>query len=185
MNTLFIIFLFVALISFLNSWINNMRQVAFNNINQIYDRLELYVVQNNIVIDSKMASFLKSMKIFKINNEFADIHVLLVTLRSIPRDDFERNKKEYNNMLEKLPQGLLEIKRSFDSHVNRAITLSIFRYDFLLFFMYLTIKYLIRSILEKSSNKLRSLFQMTFELFKYDNLVVSKYSESSHYKVAV
>lgn len=162
--------------SIVNSWINNRRQIAFNRIDTIYDKIEVYIIKNDIEINSSMSSLLKSMKAIKINNELADIHILLVARQNIPKREFENNKKEYEKFIADLPEGLIALKKEFDHNVNKAIALSIFRVEFLIFFIFLVIKNMIKS-------KISVLFRMILDLFKYENIVVSRFSESG-YKMA-
>ena len=123
-----------------------------------------------------MSSLLNSMKAIKINNELADIHILLVARQNIPKREFENNKKEYEKFIADLPEGLIALKKEFDHNVNKAIALSIFRVEFLIFFIFLVIKNMIKS-------KISVLFRTILDLFKYENIVVSRFSESG-YKMA-
>lgn len=184
MTWVLIVIISITVASIANSWINNRRQIAINNINHLYDEIELYVIKNNIRLDSRMMSLMRWMKIFKLNPSFADIHILLVTLQNTPQIEFEKNKIIYDQIIKELPDGLLRLKHKFDTSVGLATVLSIFRLEFMLFFLYSLSKHLLKSVLEKSSKRILSFFGMIRDLMRYEEVVISKYSEYGEFRLA-
>lgn len=172
------IIVIIGICSIFNTAINNARQVSFNRINTLYDSIELYIIKNDIVVDGKMGSFLRGMKTFVVNNEFADIHILLVTRQSMTKEVFEKKKAEYNKIISELPEGFITLKKAFDHEINRAVFFSVFRWEFLAFFIYLITKNTFKAAVEKSGHKIKLVFQMIGDLFKYENIVVSKYAHA-------
>lgn len=163
----------LVVLSFVNSSFNKRRQIAFNRIDASYDKMELFVIQNDIKIDNQLEAFLFNHQNFKVNNGYADIHVLLTILQNTPQEDFEKRKIEYEKVLASLPNEFKSLVKEFDKELEFAILLSVFRVEFLAFFFYLLFRSLFKSTIALSNKSVVALWRTICDLLKYESVVVS------------
>jgi hypothetical protein len=114
-------------------FIENQRQISFNKIDGLYDKMELLVIRNNITPDNELISYLRAHKIFKIHNELTDIQVLVPVIVALQM----QNKKQAQQIekrkkyIESLPVELRDISSEFNKEIARAIKFSMFKPSFI------------------------------------------------------
>lgn len=168
-----ILLVLVVIVSFINSFIDTRRQIAFNEINALYDKMELFVVSNDeLKINKRMLDFLKSYKAFKLNKELADIHILLLVMQSVSSSNFKRIKVETNLFYKTLPLEMVTLKNKCDREISNAVLLSAFRLEFLWFTFYILSKVSLRAIFDKSFKAFKTLFSKVSDILKDESLVI-------------
>lgn len=142
--------LVIIICSFINNTINAKRQIHFNEMNSLYDKMEIYVYENNLQNDNKIVRYMIPHKHFVVNNGFADIQVLLAIILALPEKVLEKRKSEFKQLNTEIPGELQTIAKKFDSHLAKAIRLSYFRAEFVLFAIVQFLKTIYIAILERS-----------------------------------
>ncbi len=160
-------------LSLINTAVQVSRQKAYNNIDVLYDKMELYVMQHNITPSTGLIEYLKSFKSLKVNKDLADICVLFVIMTSIPREKFDKSKMMFRSFSEGLPQELIGIAKEFNNEVDKVIKLSLFKPDVFFFFASIVLKGLLKQLSKDGNNKVARFRQNLKEIFLYDNLIAS------------
>lgn len=174
MTTLiYILFFVIIIISIINNAIIVLRQKTYNNMDILYDKMEIFVIKNKLTPDNELLNFLKSFKNLTINKDFADIYVLLTIIQSLPNGDFENNRKKYENYIKTLPIELVRIANEFNNQVSIAISISVFKPDFLWFFSKIFLKHSFISLKNRSYKKIKNLTTNVRYVFHYENLLAS------------
>jgi len=142
-----------------NTMIGNRRQIAFNKIDAYYDEMELYVVQNKLNPNNELIEYLKRYKQFKVNNELADIQVLigLVMIAITKQRQLNKSLVIQQKISSDMPAELVQIGHKIDKEIVRAIRLSMYKPDCLSFIAYVIAKGLVKSTFNFSSNWLGNL----------------------------
>ncbi len=168
------IVLIILIASFIRSSINIRRQIHFNAMNSMYDKMEVYVYTNNLQNKKEIISYIAPFKNYVINTGYADIEILMASLTKMMKDKtFETRKKQYAELLDSIPEELKIFAKEFDLHLNKAIFLSVFRSEFILYFLrQLTIS-LFKALYRMSFKYVKSFFKIFKEVFKNENILAN------------
>jgi len=128
----------------------NMKERAIIQLDIIYDKMELYVAANNLVVDNKLKSYLIGFKTVKVNPEFADLQVLFGLARMIPHDKLMELKEKNEKIVSELPKELTQLGDAFNKKVNFLISLSVINTRLWLFLIKMICKYTLISFIKRS-----------------------------------
>ena len=167
--TIFVIFI----VSYIRKKIDNNRQIHFNEMNTICDKMEVYVYSNRLQNKKEVLVYIIPFKYFVVNTGFADIEILLGSLIKLyTTKTFESRKQQYNQIISTIPDELKDLGKEFDKHLDKAIKLSFFRAEFLLFFIKQFTLAIIKAIINRSFTTVIYFFGSFKEVFKYENILV-------------
>ena len=170
-TAIYIILGILVLWLFIYDAINSYRQKIEVRMNMLYDKMELYVVQNNIVLDNDTIEYLKGFKRLVINPEYLDVHVLFVILQNIPKNKMEEMKRKRQEILKKIPQELKDIAFEFDKQSRSLLTLSVLRPAFVLFLIYCLLKNAFKSVIHRSVSEFKAVFSKVNETLQFQQII--------------
>lgn len=164
----------ILIISFIRTYINNRRQICFNQMTSIYDRMELFAFENNLQNDKNIIAYLMPFKNYVVNTEFADIEILAGRITKIPKSVFETKKKKYLELKKSIPEELKVFSSEFDIELDKAIKLSILRASFLIYFTRIFLLALVFSAVSLSFQKVKNFIKSLKDIFIYENILITE-----------
>lgn len=154
------------------SMVESNRKIAFNKIDMYYDEMELYVAKNRMTPDNELLSYLKSFKQIKVNNELADIQVLII-MASIAAKNKELQEKiaKQRDYIQTLPIELRQIGDKINGEVTNAIQLSMCKVDFLFIVGVILSRGLFKAIFSINFDWVNNLYLTSKEIMYSRNFV--------------
>ncbi|THD67636.1 hypothetical protein E7Z59_08230 [Robertkochia marina] len=144
--TLIIISIVVLGVFSFNQYIRYKRFKAVNNLKIIYDRMEMYFVRKEIILNNDYIAFLKSFKNLSVNPEYLDIQVLMANKMMLEKKGMlVDGAKKFDETLESLGKDFMPIFQEFDNNTTEIIKLSLVKPDFLFFISQLVFKKWLKS----------------------------------------
>lgn len=99
-----------------------------------YDKMELFIIRNKIKLNTEKVNLLKTFKNLSVNPSFLDLQLLILTkVRQEKRGYLETDEKSFNNSLEKMPDGFMDIFIEFNHNTETILKLSIWKPRFIFF----------------------------------------------------
>lgn len=138
MNTILLTVSVVLLvIVFYSQHIKYKRFKYSNKLGSIYDQMELYVIENNIILNNDRIEFLKIFKNLSLNPDFLDIQVLLLSKIAVEkRGDLLKNKEWFEKTLNSFGAEFKnELYVKFDFYSHKIVLLSFRKPDFIWFYI--------------------------------------------------
>lgn len=175
-----IILLIILLVSFINTKINTRREIHFNEMKRIYDEMELYAFKNNLINDNATITYLIPFKIYSVNTGYADIQVLAPLFLEQKKKQLDIKKEKYERIIGRVSPQLKELGAKYDHHLKKAIHLSMYRAEFLLFILLLTVKAVMGAFAERSLKVFLVFFDSLIIVPKYENILIENSLE--HFK---
>lgn len=170
---LIIIASLLVLITAINDIVANKRQVYFNEMNILYERMEQYVYINRLYDNAVVIQYLQWLRNLGQNRNYADIQVLSTLIARQSIQSILAMKKQIDNAESQLPVELKLFANEFRRHMGAAIGLSFFRPKFILFFCYQLTAAIWNAIFERSISAIKNLFTNIRNAMKYQNVIVS------------
>jgi hypothetical protein len=169
-----LLMLFILVGSFIRTRINVLKQIHLNEMNRLHDEMEVFVYTHSLQNKKEVLSFILPFKNFVINTGYVDIEVLIVALLKMHTEKtLEIKKKNYDENVALIPHELMQIAEKFDFHLDKAISLSIFRAGFVIYFIKELILRVVKSIIDRRFKKLTSFFRSLREVYKYESIIAS------------
>lgn len=151
------IILFIILtISFIRTIVNNKRQILFNEMNAIYDKMEVFIFSNSLQNKKEVIAYILPFKNFVVNNGFADIEILINSMVRMPKEVLEHRRKQFKLITDSIPNELKDMSLNFDKALEKAIKLSAFRMEFVFYFIKLLAIAIGKSFLTRSFNTVKN-----------------------------
>jgi len=136
MNLLLVLISITVLSLFIVGKIIRYRRLSYiNNLNSIYEEMEMIFVRKNIILKNDYIEFLKVFKNLSINPSYLDIQILLLIKMKTESSKFKNNSKWFNETLESLPKEFNSLFIKFNSYSDKIIKLSFYKPDFVLFLL--------------------------------------------------
>ena len=178
MNILIILIVICLIFSFIRTIVNNKRQILFNKMNMIYDKMEVYVYEHSLHNKKETISYILPFKTFVVNPGFADIEILINSMIRMPKSVLESRRKHFKEISATVPDDLKKMALEFEKLLERAIKLSSWRMEFVLYFIKIFSIAIIKSIVNRSFNALKSIFLISFkEIYKNENILIPNASK--------
>lgn len=163
-----LISLFILLILAFGQYIKSKRFEYVNNINIIYDKMEMHFVKKNIHLNKDYIDLLKTFKRFCVNPEYLDIQILLLQkLLAEKKGVLKKDSSWFDDTLNSLGDEFKEIFEEFDKSTNEIITLSIFKPDFVFFIT----KYYITSVVSEKAYSIKKLYKEVTYVFNNEEAI--------------
>lgn len=177
-NILIILFGICLMISFIRTIVNNKRQILFNEMNIIYDKMEVYVYEHSLQNKKETLAYILPFKTFVVNPGFADIEILINTMVRMPNKTLEYRRKTFKEISETIPDDLKRMALEYDKLLEKAIKLSSWRMEFVLYFIKLLSIALFKAAISRSFNAVKSIFIISFkEIYKNENILIPNASK--------
>lgn len=120
----FLIFLFTT---YYRTKKRNDKKILLNNLSIIYERMEIYLLNNNISYNDDIVKFLKSHKNIVVNPDFADIKIIMNL-----RETMAETKQSINSIDEKnIPMELHSLSNQFKTNFVGLVKLSMLHWSFI------------------------------------------------------
>lgn len=163
----------LVLIAAINDRLADKRQVHFNEMNIVYERMEQYVYLNRHYNNATITQYLQLFHNLRQNTNYADIQVLttLITRQSI--QSILARKKQIDSVESQLPVELKQFANEFRRHLRAAVGISFFSAKFILFFCYQLTGAIWNAIFERSIWAIKNVFANIQNAIKYQNVIVS------------
>ena len=136
MNIIALIITIVAVFLFVTRQIIEYRRfVKINSLKSLYDKMEMFLIKNNVELTNERIWFLKLFKNLTVNPEYLDLQVLVICKIQLDKKgvDLKVKKSNYDKTLNSFPEEFKVFVADFDEVANYLIKLSMFKPDFVLF----------------------------------------------------
>lgn len=152
------------------------RIILFNDLGSIYDRMELYVIQNNITPNNNIIEYLRTFKNLVINKGFADVRIYLAIELTTPEDVKQMARDRYLAIKEDVPAELLLMSDEFHRTYDQLVVQSMWSLSFLCFFAKIFILKHFSDFRSKSLIRTNNLFGSVRSLFSHENVIAYDFS---------
>lgn len=176
-----LIIILFTLCTIINTVINTRRQICFNEMNRIYDKMEVYVFQNGLQNSKSIVTFLMIYKTYVVNNNFADIQILIGVILKQSEDSLKINKIKYDKLAKEIPPELLEMRKEFSKKLSTAIRLSSLRAEFIIYILGKLFRTLVASVVKRSFNGLKRVYNSFVAVIKFNDVILTNNSKGSDY----
>lgn len=169
-------------ISIIDARIKYRRITRFNELKVIYDNMEMFAIEQNIVPTNILLNFLKSYKFLIVNKEFADVRIALGMRLLISDDEFDKKRMKWSLLKKQLPQELIEYGEEFNKIYDDLIKLSYWNLSFLWFLFKTSIRYAYQSLPEFISGSRKEVYRVfkgLRDLFSNENIILQNYNMSN------
>lgn len=136
-NIILVILSFVAVVVFVFNKIIKYKRFSYvNNLNIVYERMEMFFIRNDILLKNDYIELMKVFKNLTANPEYLDIQILLA--HKIASEKLGRLKEDtqwFDRTLKSLGPDFDKIFIDFDKNTNEIIKISFYKPDFLFFIL--------------------------------------------------
>jgi hypothetical protein len=151
-------------------YVNAKRVVYYNQLDGIYDRMELFIAKSGMKLDDLHIKYLKAYKNLIVNPELADIRIMLMLEVLTPNKSFDKQKAEFKAVRESLPEELNSLTEKFDSTVRSLINLSMLKPAF----AYSIIRLIIITIFKHGISSIPKFYNRFTELLKNELIIAPR-----------
>ena len=154
----FIIFV-VSIVFFsvfiLNQYIKYKRFKYLNDLEIVYDKMEMYFMKRNIALSNNHIEFLKIFKNLVVNPTYLDIQILIVLHNFANQEEkLGENSHWFHETLKSLGYDFEELFKKFDYLVRQITKLSYYKPSFIWFLLSISI----RDTIYKGARSIRTLW---------------------------
>lgn len=138
MNVILIIISFLFLFYFLVSYFKKQKkELLYKKLNATYDKLEYLYIKDKTHLDNNDIKFLKLFKNISVNPEFLDIQILLLSKRTLEKQDKNTESKSlwFRNIIENQNDDFKETLYEFNKVSDKLITISFYNSEFVFYIL--------------------------------------------------
>lgn len=126
-----IVSLIVLVLFGLSQYIKLKREEERTQLDLVYNKMEMFFVENNIHINTNYVEFLKVFKNLTTNPDYLDIEILLLSKKIVEKNGKLKESKKWLSLTrQSLPKEFNSLIVQFDKHSYEIIKLSIYKPGF-------------------------------------------------------
>lgn len=133
LNTILFILIFFIFRLIIVSRIKVLRQIRYNNLDSIYDKMQMYILVNNVPVTRDLKEFMVRHKIFVENKELCQMDVLMSLHWLTSKEIIDRNVARWNELIKSIDPELMKLHSDLGSNIDSLILMSRYKPSFCLY----------------------------------------------------
>lgn len=174
-----IISVIILLILFLDNRIRVRREVLFNELDLVYDKMEIHLIKNKIHPNTSTIEFLKSYKFLLVNKGLADVKIMLCMLIAVSEQKRAQSRKHFEQIKQNVPKELIDYSVQFAGIYDKIINTSIWKLSFWWFVLKILAYSKYRKFIKHGKSKSTNIKRNFKEAFHTEFLVPTTYKLSA------